>query len=319
MDIDIRWDASQAEAVLTILERRLRGESDRLADWDCLMNSKPQTVLRKREAQMKTAFSDRGFITFLLDPDLLSYYAEFRQTLAEWSKLNLSACARQALAYLPPGYRIRGSCYPVIKPMNNHFVFEDADEAGVFLALDANVTLPKLQNTVVHELHHIGLHSGAVETNRPFEHADIAPVLHWLWAFGEGFAMLAAACSLDVHPHATSVEADRNRWDREMRSTPENFGRLDGFLCRVLGSNEPGVEDEGNSFFGVQGPWYTVGYHMSALVERRCGRRTLFDCMRDPRLLLLNYQRLIDSDPLQPRWSAELINALAGDRIAGTV
>jgi len=39
----------------------------------------------------------------------------------------------------------------------------------------------------------------------------------------------------------------------------------------------------------LQGPWYTVGYKMAVMVERRYGRAALIDCMRDPRLLLVRY------------------------------
>lgn len=38
----------------------------------------------------------------------------------------------------------------------------------------------------------------------------------------------------------------------------------------------------GYSFFGVQGAWYTVGYRMAVIVERREGRPALVECMSDP-------------------------------------
>lgn len=309
----IRWDASQAEGVLTILERRRSGEPDRLDDWDRLFTTEPQLRLRQREEQMQSEFSDEGFIRFLLSPDLLRDCEGLRQTLVRWSSVDLQGCARQALTYLPIGYHIRASCYPVIKPMRNSFVFGNSDDPMVFLSLDSRLTLAKLKNTIIHELHHIGLYSAVPQTPIYTQPRGIGVGLSWLWSFGEGLAMLAAAGSIDVHPHATSADAERDLWNYEMRNLPENLGRLDRFLCQVNGHalNERIKEEKGNSFFGVQGPWYTVGYHMAASVERRCGRAVLFECMKDPRLLLLTYQCLVDGDSMEPRWSAELINALS--------
>lgn len=312
----VRWDASQAEAVLAILERRRRGEPDRLDDWDRLIKTEPQMLLREREAQLQSGFSDEEFIRFLLSPDLLRRCDGLRQALAAWSSVDLQSSARQALAYLPAGSQIRASCYPVIKPLSNSFVFGNSDDPMVFLSLDSSVTLAKLKNTIIHELHHIGLYGAVPQTAVDAESGDIGELLQWLWAFGEGFAMLAAAGSPDVHPHAVSTEAERSLWDREMRNLPENLALLDAFFCQVIShaSSERDNEEQGNSFFGVQGPWYTVGYHLAASVERRCGRAVLLDCMKDPRLLLSTYQRLADSDSMAPCWSAELINALSAGR-----
>ena len=41
--------------------------------------------------------------------------------------------------------------------------------------------------------------------------------------------------------------------------------------------------------FGVQGPWYTVGYKMAVVIERRYGRKRLIECMLDSRELLASY------------------------------
>lgn len=312
----VRWDASQAEAVLAILERRCRGEPDRLDDWDRLFKTEPQVRLRQREAQLQSGFSDEGFIRFLLSPGLLRGCDGLRQTLAAWSTVGLESCAQQALAYLPPGSLIRASCYPVIKPLTNSFVFGNSDDPMVFLSLDSSLTLPKLENTIIHELHHVGLYSSWQRMADNAESDVFDDVLRWLWAFGEGFAMLAAAGSPDVHPHEESTGGERELWDLEMRNLRENLGQLDVFLCEVIGhgSREKDIEERGDSFYGVQGPWYTVGYHMASSVERRCGRAVLLECMKDPRLLLLTYQRLTDGDSMEPRWSAGLIDALNAAR-----
>jgi len=49
------------------------------------------------------------------------------------------------------------------------------------------------------------------------------------------------------------------------------------------------VQKVGFSFFGVQGPWYTVGSRMAVVIEKRFGRASLIECMIDPRLLVARY------------------------------
>jgi len=39
----------------------------------------------------------------------------------------------------------------------------------------------------------------------------------WIGAFGEGFAMLAAAGGPAIHPHAVSSPEERARWDKDVR------------------------------------------------------------------------------------------------------
>ena len=70
-------------------------------------------------------------------------------------------------------------------------------------------------------------------------------------------------------------------------------------------------------FFGYRGPWYTVGWRMSALVEQHFGRPVLLECMADPRQLLVRYNQAAaeanargGAVPL-PLWSEQLLAALA--------
>ena len=60
-------------------------------------------------------------------------------------------------------------------------------------------------------------------------------------------------------------------------------------------------------FFGVQGPWYTVGYRMAATVEKRYGRAALLRCMEDPRMLLATWNRVAGADRT---WSETLLAAV---------
>jgi hypothetical protein len=49
------------------------------------------------------------------------------------------------------------------------------------------------------------------------------------------------------------------------------------------------MQKEGFSFFGIQGPWYTVGWRMVSLIEETYGRKRLIEVMCDQRLLLRTY------------------------------
>jgi hypothetical protein len=69
------------------------------------------------------------------------------------------------------------------------------------------------------------------------------------------------------------------------------------------------------SFFGVQGPWYTVGWKMAVTIERHFGRARLIACMLDPRQVLAVYnQAAAEQDRAGgeqlPLWSPELLRVL---------
>jgi hypothetical protein len=70
------------------------------------------------------------------------------------------------------------------------------------------------------------------------------------------------------------------------------------------------------TFFGYRGPWYTVGYRMGSLVERRLGRAALLEGMVDPRRLLARYneaaaQQNAAGGETLPLWSEALLKAVA--------
>jgi hypothetical protein len=79
----------------------------------------------------------------------------------------------------------------------------------------------------------------------------------------------------------------------------ENVGRdlktLERFFLDVIEGRlktESEISERAFSFFGIQGPWYTVGYEMAVVIEKREGRATLIECMADPRRLLATYNRV---------------------------
>ena len=200
-----------------------------------------------------------------------------------------------ALEYLPAGARIRAKIYPVIKPRDNSFVFEVKTEPAIFLYLDPTVAQKKFENTLAHELHHIGFGTTcpSAESSAALSKLSVPAqnVLGLVSAFGEGFAMLAAAGGPSVHPHEVSKAEERTRCDNDLKNFNADLKKVEDFFMRVLQQklSDEEMGKEGFAFFGVQGPWYTVGWRMSTLIEETFGRKKLIEAMCDRRLLLPTY------------------------------
>lgn len=122
--------------------------------------------------------------------------------------------------------------------------------------------------------------------------ANVKSAVEWMGALGEGFAMLAAAGGPDVHPHAVSSPEERARWDHDMVNFNQDLATVQSFFLDVINGKfktDDEIRAKASDFYGEQGPWYTVGYKMAVIVERKYGRATLIDCMVDPRELLSRY------------------------------
>jgi len=226
--LEVRFDATEAERALAILVAEAGGAKPSGELWESLLAADGYRRLHQREAAMQRAFTDQEFREFLAGPGLVARREELRATLAAWQRIDLEGAAARAFAYLPAEATIRATIYPVIKPKTNSFVWDLNSDPAIFLYLDPEVSAPKLANTVAHELHHIGYGTAcpgaAVEAGIEKLDPNLRRVLRWQGAFGEGIAMLAAAGGPDVHPHATSSEADRARWDRDMARVREDTG-----------------------------------------------------------------------------------------------
>jgi hypothetical protein len=284
--------------------------------WQRLFATDGYLRLVKRETSFSRPFNETAMRELLANPDVRAKTPALAQTLAQWKAANVSASAGKALAYLPAGSRLRASVYPVIKPQGNSFVFELDTNPAIFLYLDPAVSQAQFANTVAHELHHVGY---AQNCPAPDVKAAIAKlderhtkVLNWIGAFGEGFAMLAAAGGPDIHPHLADDAATRARWDRDVANFDADRAKVEAFFLNILDGTLTGdaIPAMGYTFFGVQGPWYTVGWKMSVTIERAFGRARLIACIADNRLLLSTYnEAAAATNSSDSRWPERLTAA----------
>jgi Putative zinc dependent peptidase (DUF5700) len=318
--VQLTLDASEADAALAILNKESAHLSIRSADWDALFATAPYRRLKAREAAAGGAFTDDAFQAFLSSPKTIAETQELEKTLRVWRQADLTALGERVLAYLPDGARIRAQVYPEIKPARNSFVWGSGDERAIFLYLNPALNAAQFENKVAHESHHIGLDSLDQEQESVLKALSEPQkkAVRWLGGFGEGEAMLAAAGSPDVHPHAQDDDASRARWDGEMARFAENLNAVQQFLLDILDGRLQAtdeIEQRAQPFYGDQGAWYTVGYKMASMVEIRFGRRALTDTMIDPRKLLLLYNQAASEQNRQRNahlalWSPELLAKL---------
>ena len=295
--IQLTLDTDEAEAVLAILDKRATGTIVTEGDWQRLFATGPYIRLKKREAAMHRDFSDYDFKNFVLSPALSDKTSLLRHTLEAWKQTDLAASARRVLRYLPEQAVIRAKVFPVIKPKTNSFVFETQSDPAIFLYLDPEESAAKFENTVAHELHHIGYSSVAslADDKQKGVPLNAKPAVEWMGGFGEGFAVLAAAGGPDVDPHAASSPKERARWNHDLANFNQDLVSLQQFFLDIVDRKLVGkdkIDEKAFSFFGdAQGAWYTVGYKTAVIVEKRFGRKILIDCMVDPRELLARYNQ----------------------------
>jgi hypothetical protein len=307
--------------VLAILAKRKANQSITEADWQRLFSSEGYVRLKKRETAMQRSFEDADFKTFVLADALAERAQALAETLARWKSADAVRAANLALAYLPKQARIRAKIYPVIKPRENSFVFDLKNDPAIFLYLDPTMSKEKFENYLAHELHHVG-YGTACPTPRTSGAIARLPqntqtVIKYIGAFGEGFAMLAAAGGPDVHPHAVDNAANRARWNRDVANFDNDLRTVEKFFFDVLANrlNEDQINEVVATFFGEQGAWYTVGWKMCVLIEKTFGRRTLIKVMCDQRKLLPTYNRAAMRFNRRAReplalWSPSLIAAI---------
>lgn len=302
---DIRLDSDQAEAALAIVSG--------LDEWKRIASTDGYIRLKKREAEMGRPFEDDDFRKFLSSSAIRDQRSLLSAALDQWKLADFRAIASRVRSYLPTDAKLRATVYIVVKPRTNSFVYELTTNPAVFLYLDPAIKKEEFENTVAHELHHVGLASLAsnVAADAASESSGKQQARRFVGAFGEGLAMLAAAGGPAIHPHQHSSADVRARWDRDLLNLPRDLHAIEEFLLDTVAGklSENQQREKMMSFFGEQGPWYTVGWAMAAAVEKAKGRSALVECMKDiPRLLLLYNEVVGDS---KPKWSNRLLNALS--------
>jgi hypothetical protein len=319
--VNVNIITDEAEAVLSVLAKKRAGEAITGDDWQRLFSSEGYSRLKKRELAMGRSFEDQDFRNFVLSDQLSTQAQVLAQTLERWRHADSKRAAQLALAYLPKGAHIGAKIYPVIKPRQNSFVFDLDTDPAIFLYLDPVVNQAKFENTLAHELHHIGFGTicPAKETKEEFKRLpkNLQTVLTYTGAFGEGFAMLAAAGGPNIHPHSVSAQKDRTRWDRDVTNFDSNLRQVETFFLDVLAKrvSDDQIGERVAPFYGEQGAWYTVGWKMAVLIENTFGRRTLIKTMCDPRKLLETYNRAAEIHNRKSReklvlWGPPLIGAV---------
>jgi len=321
--VNVRLVTDEADAVLIVLAKHRANQAIEDADWQRIFQSEGYVRLKKRETSMQRSFEDSDFKTFVLSDAMTQRGPALQEALARWKSADVNGAARLALAYLPKDAQLRAKIYPVIKPRTNTFVFEVKEDPAIFFYLDPAESREKFMNTLAHELHHIG-YGGSCPLKSTTEEikklpGNVQAVLQWVGGFGEGIAMLAAAGGPDVNPHAVSSAEERARWDKDVANFDADLKKVEQFFLDILGNKltEDQIEKTAYSFFGVQGPWYTVGWKMSVVIEKTFGRAKLIECFCDQRKLLETYNEAAAkynstaAKPL-PLWSKSIVDALRG-------
>jgi hypothetical protein len=318
--IRLQLDSSEADQAIVILERKRSGRPVAEQEWKRLFATAPYRALKAREASMGRSFTDDQFKAFLSSRDALAQLGTWKRTVAGMKSADMAAIGTHVLNWLPAGATLGAKVFPEIKPQPNSFVWRagPSDSPAIFLAVQKQ-SPDSFQNTVAHELHHIGLNSlearqEALHTGLP---KQVKLAVKWMGAFGEGEAMLAAAGSDDRHPHWEDDAAARARWDSDMMHFNADLNSVQDLLLDVLDgklTTDEEIQKRAAPFWGYQGAWYTVGYEMAALVDKRFGRKRFEECLLDPRLLLERYNEVAREANAKgaslETWSPELMRKL---------
>jgi hypothetical protein len=294
--VRLTLDSSEAKQALVILHKEQVHQTVGDSDWQKLFATMPYQWLKARETGMGRKFTDEDFMEFMKLPETQARTTEWELTLIEMEQANMTALGKRVLAWLPTGAVIEARVFPLIKPRTNSFVWRNEQgEPAIFIYLEKQ-TQAQFETTVTHECHHIGLFSLEAQQRETFAVLPdtVQTTIRWMGAFGEGEAVLASADSTERRPHWEDDAIALARWDSDLMHFNQDLANLTQFFDEVLDGKLKGdaIREKASTFYGAQGPWYTVGYEMAVLVEKRFGRNIFTDCLLDPRLLLLRYNEV---------------------------
>ncbi|MBV9102466.1 MAG: hypothetical protein JO060_02685, partial [Candidatus Eremiobacteraeota bacterium] len=233
----VNVDDSEARAALYILHKLQRHAVPTDRDWAQLFGTSGYKRLKAREAEFKRPFTDDDFKKFVAGPSLVAKASVLKTTLDAWTSADRSQIEARARAYLPDGAVLHATIYPLIKPKTNSFVYQLDTDPAVMLYVNPAVSADQFSNTVSHELLHVGDAENCpppdVATSEKNFTVRQKAFLEWLSAFGEGWAVLAAAGGPNVHPHWEDSAADRAVWDAAMSRFATDFADLQTFFSQI--------------------------------------------------------------------------------------
>lgn len=129
--------------------------------------------------------------------------------------------------------------------------------------------------------------------------------------------MLAAAGSASAHPHAADEDSIRTRWDRDVANAPADIAELSRFFASVLDhdvTSADSVQQRAATYYGTQGPWYTVGWLMASTVEQALGRTARIRSLCKPAQFIEEYNSVArqanSSGRALPSWDSALVSRL---------
>lgn len=303
----IRWCDDQPRAVIAALKD---GKVTAI-ELSTIVATEGYKRLKERELGMKRSFTEEDFAEYLESTQFT--WQEYEQTLNQWSKIDFASLISRAKVYLPTEANIRVTVYPLIKPRPNSFVWDTKNDPAMMIYMNPEESVESVASTIVHEIHHIGYSSccPSKEFETWSESIDKRRSTAWNWvaALGEGYAVLAAAIDRR-NPVGFLGTEERAAWNNGMKNMSREFGKLETFFASICEGklNEENARVKAMEFYGLLGPWYTVGFVMATTIEDAFGKAVLFDCYKDPRKVFETYNQAVQKLGLKyPAWSQEFL------------
>jgi hypothetical protein len=320
--VQVRIVTDEAAAALAILGEHHETGSVKPESWERLWKSEGFVRLKKRDESFGAKDVEESLRKYLTSEEAVARLAGLREAVAMWQQMDVTRAARRAASYLPGDLRLRATIYPVIKPKGNSFVFELNSDPAIFMYVEAKNEPAKLENTLAHELHHVGIAGCPKPPDVNQLPAAQQRAFRYLGGFNEGLAVLAAAGGPNVHPHASSEPEAWLVWERDIANFNSDLRRIESYFRDVLTGRLSAEEENRRLFLFInpgdvpQGGFYTVGWRMAAMIERARGREALVKLICDPRALLATYNEVASAHPRSdgealPLWSAEFLKALS--------
>lgn len=320
---DVKFVLDEPRAALAILDKLQKGSRPTEADWKKLFATEGYRRLKERELGMKRPFADDDFKKFLAKPETVAKTEALSRSLSQMEKLDIGVSARRSLSYLPSGAKLRATIYPLIKPLKNSFVWDVEKNPAIMLYMDPAKSATEIQVTAAHELHHIGYSASCPSAEfkqwlaRQDEKHQTA--YYWLPALGEGFAVLCQTGGPSPNPYQSFDKETSDAWVEHYAKVKDSFPEVEQFFADVLNGklDKEKAQEKAVSFYGMLGPWYTVGYFVATTIEDAFGKDRLIACYVDPRLILPTYNAAalilnLQDKGQRPLWSESLLAGMKG-------